>query len=407
MSEAEISSPSSSGIALKFAVGTCWVLAVLLFIWNLLILPYRVHGVDYGKHWIAAGRVMAGQSPYEGELFLSFNYPMLVAFLYAPLAFFSEETGARVFDALNFLMMVGAAMCVVLGLRPRALPDRRWLTLFWGPLVVFLFASSNSIRRLVWSGNVDGLNVLLLCCFITLLVRGKDRWAGVVLGLVTLVKVAPILFLVPLVALRKWRVLAFFAVVLACYWSLLMVSGWATVEVKLYREVLPGIPWFWRHISLSFHNALVYHLIGWGNLTEDAYRKLVLGLNAVMMTGLCALVYTRWSRVKNSPALVMTLSYQWLIAFLPLLEMIHVAWTLPALFVGLREWAEGRTKTSLVLLWAASWGLLVNIDTVGTTIAYAFHRGDLSHLVMTGLVALSLIAVTVYTLSPEREEPTA
>jgi hypothetical protein len=188
---------------------------------------------------------------------------------------------------------------------------------------------------------------------------------------------------------------------------MLLASGWASTEMMLYREVLPGIPWFWRHISLSFHNAIVHFGIGWEHITEPAYRRLVLVVNAVMMMGVCALVYTRWKRVRESPALMMVFSYQWLIAFVPLLEMIHVSWALPALFVGLREWAERRVGTVFMLPWALSWAILVNIDILGSFAALALGAMDNSHLVMTLIVAQSLLAVSVYTLFSRSDEPTA
>lgn len=377
-----------------------WVFASAIFVWNHLVLPYRIEGVDYGKHWIASGRILAGESPYTGELFLSFNYPLFIAFIYAPLAFVTHETGERIFDALNFLMMSGAAAFLICGLRPRREPGREWMHDFWGPLVVLFFAVNNSVRRLMWSGNVDGLNVLLLCAFMTLLIRGKERWAGLALGAVVLVKVAPVLFFLPVFALRKWRCLAVGLGVIALYWLLLFATGWARIETQLFREVLPGIPWFWRHISLSFHNVVAEFGWGWDNISEHGYRRLVLVVNAVMMLALCAVVWLRWRVVGDSTERVMILSYQWLIAFVPLLEMIHVSWVLPALFVGLRAWTERRLPTMLMLPWLLSWAILVHIDIFGQFFALWADVGLHPHHFMTMIVALSLAAVTVYTLQP-------
>jgi hypothetical protein len=395
-------------LILAWSAALVWFLAQTL--WRALSVE---GGVDFGKHWIAARVMMTGGSPYEGELFLSFNYPLFIGFVYWPLGWFTERQAEIIFDCLNCLWVLLGALSLGLLLAPpvpgapgprpptdgshesalRALRHdarriRRSIALVWGPLVLFIMGSSQSLQRLIWSGNVDGLNVLMLCLFAVCFLRGWDKRAGVALACLPLIKVAPILFFLPVAALGRWRVLITACAMLALYWIFLLITGWSAVEPTLYTRVLPAIPYFWKHISVGFHTSLVEAFIGWENITEAQYRRLVLAMNMTMMVMLCTLCWLNWNRLCSSPARLLIVSYQSFLAFSPLLEMIHVSWALPALIIGLGEWVRSRVRATPFLIWLLVWLTVLSLDTYGQQLAQTIQLGLHPHLVKTCFLLL-------------------
>jgi hypothetical protein len=390
---------------------TCvlWTAALAWFLSQTLHRALTVqNGVDFGKHWIAARVLLDGGSPYQGDLFLSFNYPLFVGFLYLPLALFDQAE--TVFDFLNSLWVLLAMLAIIVGLRPSPAPlhttplpgtsdarltllayrARTLLAHHWGPAVLFLAGSSQSLQRLIWSGNVDGLNVLVLSLFAVLVIHHRDHLAGLALAALALIKVAPILFLIPMAGLRRWSLILVALATLAGYWLLLALTGWASTETELYRRVLPAIPWHWRHISIGLHTALVEQFIGWDSITEGQYRRLVFGMNAAMMCALVAICALNWRRLAPSPARVLILSYPAFLGFSPLLELIHLSWMLPALFIGLREWAESRVRPAPFFAWLFVWLVVLHLDILSQHGAMAFGASLTPHLFKTMAVLAAI-----------------
>lgn len=388
----------------RSCVLVAWAFAFYLFSYHFLWYPLHAYGIDFPKHWYAGLRIVQGISPYDGELYLGFNYPLFVAFLYTPLTLFTLQTAETVFDWLNFFYLVGVVIIITFALKPTVSPNRWWVRDFWGPMVMFMLSQSNSLRRLIWSSNLDGINILVLTCLMVFFVKNKQRLAGFALAIAVLIKVLPVLLFIPILALRKWQTAFTAAAVLIFYWLLLFMTGWLKIELFLFHDTLPSLPWYWRDISISVHNSVAEHFFGWENLTEPFYKKLVFAVNVFMLAGLVALGWFRWEKVKDSPTLIMVFSLQWLVLFSPLLEIIHVAWALPALFVGSYEWAERRIPTIVFLGWFLSWVFILNLETMGIAIDHALglHLG--SHFVMLVLVMLSLLTTSYMVLFSWNEE---
>jgi hypothetical protein len=277
----------------------------------------------------------------------------------------------------------------------------RWGVIqFWGPMVLVLVASSRSLQRLLYSGNVDGLNVMLLCAFAVAVMRRWDRAAGALWAGVILVKLMPVLFLLPLAGLRRWRTLAVGLGCLAVYVMLLFATGWAAVEGTLYTRVLPHLPYTWHHISVGFHTTLAGMIWGWDWMTPEGYRLWVLGLNLVLVGGLVGLCWWRRAVLVDSPARMLVLSFQCILAFSPLLELIHLAWALPALFLGLRLGVAGEVRGEPFALWLISWLLILSVEVTAPLLSHQIKGWDAHGITTVALAAWMATGVWLALSSP-------
>jgi hypothetical protein len=176
--------------------------------------------LDFDLNWVAAHRLIAGQSLYVpaqaqrtglalvGRDFLSLNRDPFntyistpfVALAHVPFAPFDHQTATQAFRVAGIVEMV-----VALGVTARSLPQSRRLVpfllgigaLFWGfPLVMS-----------VADGQINGLVMLGLA--FGMWGASRKRWevAGVGLGFAATLKVTPVLLIVYLVARGNRRVL--------------------------------------------------------------------------------------------------------------------------------------------------------------------------------------------------------
>lgn len=68
------------------ALWLMYIMAAALFSYHCVYTSLVTRGVDYGKHWKAAHVLLKGGSPYEGDLYMSFNYPLFTGWLFSWLA---------------------------------------------------------------------------------------------------------------------------------------------------------------------------------------------------------------------------------------------------------------------------------------------------------------------------------
>lgn len=158
---------------------------------------------DFRRAYLPAGAaVLAGPEWLAAELTRGtdgfVNLP-IVAWLFAPFALLPQKAAILGFSAAGVAASLLAWRLLVqaLGLRGRA----AWLLLF-------LFAASGPLHNSLREGNTSHFVLALLAGVLLSLVRGREAWAGVLLGLAILVK--PPLALVGLYFLLRgrWRVCA-------------------------------------------------------------------------------------------------------------------------------------------------------------------------------------------------------
>lgn len=127
--------------------------------------------------------------------------PVTVLFLFGPLAVLPEDVARLLFFFANQALWLVAMGLLVLRLAP---PAQRF---YWMAGVLMLGATYWPWQETIRYGQQDGLLILLFALSLLAVASGRERWAGVALGVALVVK--PISIWLPLVYLLhgKWRAL--------------------------------------------------------------------------------------------------------------------------------------------------------------------------------------------------------
>jgi len=169
-----------------------------------------VGGIDFKAYYIAADMLRRGQDFYNVELQTQevlarglplnqsfYIYPPLLAMAFVPLTALSMETAAQLWFFVN-LTLYGLALAVITrGLRLDRLT--RMLPLLW--VLAFLFPPA---LFTMYKGQVNILLLLLLALTYWLYGKGRERMAGVALGLAVMIKIVPLLLLLYFLWKRRY-----------------------------------------------------------------------------------------------------------------------------------------------------------------------------------------------------------
>jgi len=329
--------------------------ALLLSVERVVLVPYNAPGIDFGKHYHAAWRVIAGESPYTGErLFLSFNYPQFVAWCNVPLALFrSEKAAEKAWDAFNVILVLFTLGVAVLGYRPRkeknplsekgsmeqkpasspeltALFTRRW----WVLAAFLTFFFTPAMDGLL-QGNLSPWVLFSITLLGWVVYRDREEWTGVLIILCALIKLMPILLLIPYLLAWRKRVLRGAALTFACYLLLLIGTGAIGNEWYYITRVIPGIGSRWAHVSYSIPYAFsryflpsLYENTGGLKWISIAWDLILVGSYVLVCLKLRGLMKERWGRI-----LLFIIGVLLLPLLPPLLEYLHFNWCFPGLLL--------------------------------------------------------------------------
>jgi hypothetical protein len=236
-----------------------WAFVIYAIVIMGIVKPIFITGVDYDKHWFAARALLEGRSVYLGSpLWMGFNYPQATAFAYIWLGLFSVTTGEYVYKFSLLLLLIGCWWLAVRWFRPRPADSgaadlaalvRAGMAHRWGLTAAFLGATFYPATVCVYVGNIGLTNAFLAIGMVGALLTGAPLAAGVFWGLLTLVKMVPLVLLVPFLFWRQWRVIKGFLLVMAAYLLLLVVTGRVGQEWFFVHECMPKIPAHWRSIA--------------------------------------------------------------------------------------------------------------------------------------------------------------
>ncbi len=165
----------------------------------------------------------------QGELY--FTYPPFSALLLWPFGLLRLGTTVAIFTVLTVLAVVLTTRWLVAPLIARHdLP--RTFTLI---AAVLLVLAVESTRETITFGQINMLLVVLILADLLFAVPQARRWAGVGVGLATALKLFPGIFIVYLLATRRWRAAA-------------VASATAAAATLLAAAIAPGDSWrFWTH----------------------------------------------------------------------------------------------------------------------------------------------------------------
>ncbi len=263
----------------------------------------RVHNNDFKHLWAGAVILAQGGNPYDPDVLLlaarQYGFESINPYVYLPatglmlrpLAWLSFPAAAAVWFWGNLAL---AWACVLWGPRALAVPFRdraRWAGALFLTLPTALqgFGVSPFLRQM----TAGQLNVGVLAAIlgsVTLLIRGREVAAGVILGLAAAFKIAPAFLIVVLAGMRRWRAAAAAVGTLGLGLALSVgLVGWEThrAAIEVLRQMGYGSS-TWAEFQMDFYrdpfnqsfNALFHHLVtenphtrpwfDWGPRTADA-----------------------------------------------------------------------------------------------------------------------------------------
>ena len=183
--------------------------------------------------WWAAGNPLydyAQPDRVQGELF--FTYPPFAALLLRPFAWLPLGATVTIFTVLTLLARGGHHQVAAGPADPSAPPaapvHRSSWRCCWCSRV-------ESTRETITFGQINMLLVVLILADLLFAVPRDSRWAGVGVGLATALKLFPGIFIVYLLATRRWR-------------AAVVAEATAAGATLLAAAVAPGDSWrFWTH----------------------------------------------------------------------------------------------------------------------------------------------------------------
>jgi hypothetical protein len=350
-----------------------------------LYMPITQPNADYLKHWEAAKAVLAGRTPYFGapDLYLGFNYPLFTAYLFSYLGFLQFEASRIVWIIGNSLFAIGGAVIAAKWLRPSApvqsagepvmlwrLRSATWHN--WAIICLLLTINFQPLLYCFQPANIDPVQYFILMIFAAAFVCRRDYLAGTMLGIAALVKVAPVLLLIPALAVRRWRLSGSFLIALAAYAVILLLTGKWRMEAFLYQDVLQKIGFHYLNISYSTHKILaeIFHP---GALADRlAYNHWVFQINLFLLMVMIAVCAYWYLYVRRQVEHLFGFGMLMIILMSPLLEYHHFVWAAPALFFQIRGWAQGSVSNRAILICIFAWVILFFVRIANDFMAPVF-----------------------------------
>ncbi|MFI7026990.1 glycosyltransferase family 87 protein [Micromonospora sp. NPDC049900] len=296
-----------------------------------LYLPGTVHDFFDLKIYMAAMDWWAAGNPLydyaqpdrvQGELF--FTYPPFAALLLLPFSLLKLGVTVAIFTGLTVLgVVVTTKWLLDPVIRRHHLPYA--FTLAVGALLVL---GVESTRETITFGQINMLLVVLILADLLFAVPRGSRWAGVGIGLATALKLFPGIFIVYLLATRRWR-------------AAVVASATAAGATLLAAAVAPGDSWrFWTHELWATDrvgrtdytgNQSLFGLLSRLTAPEEPSRLIWLPLVAAVIG------YGLWRAVRATQAgdALSALTLTGLVAALisPITWTHHIYWFVPAVII--------------------------------------------------------------------------
>jgi alpha-1,2-mannosyltransferase len=191
---------------------------------------YDLRIYDDAIRWWASGRPLYSFShldPIQGPL--GYTYPPFAALLMYPMAWVPVGVVVTVILVANLAVLALTTVWLVVPVADR----HGWPRWFALGLALPLVTTLEPIRETITFGQINILLAGLVLGDLLRFVPAKSRWAGVGVGLATAVKLTPAVFIIYLLAARRWRAAA-------------VAAGTAAAASLLAAAVAPHESWrYW------------------------------------------------------------------------------------------------------------------------------------------------------------------
>ncbi|WP_239089039.1 glycosyltransferase family 87 protein [Micromonospora gifhornensis] len=296
-----------------------------------LYLPGRVHNFFDLKIYMSAMDWWAAGNPLydyvqpdrvQGELY--FTYPPFAALLLLPFGHLKLGVTVAIFTGLTLL----GVLVTTKWLLDPVLSRHRLPYLFTLAVGALFVLGVESTRETITFGQINMLLVVLILADLLFAVPRDSRWAGVGIGLAAALKLFPGIFVVYLLATRRWRAAA-------------VATATAAGATLLAAAVAPGDSWrFWTHELWATDrvgrtdytgNQSLFGLLSRLSAPEEPSRLIWLPLVAAIVG------YGLWRAVRASQAgdTLTGLTLTGLVAALisPITWTHHIYWFIPAVVI--------------------------------------------------------------------------
>lgn len=181
--------------------------------------------------WVTGNPLYDYAQPDQLQGELRFTYPPFGALLLSPFALLQLGVTAMIFTVLTVLAVVVTTRWLVDPVIARHHLPR----IFTLTVAALLVLAMESTRETISFGQINMLLVVLILADLLFAVPQDRRWAGVGVGLATALKLYPGIFIVYLLAGRRWRAAA-------------VASATAAGATLLAGALLPLESWrYWTH----------------------------------------------------------------------------------------------------------------------------------------------------------------
>ena len=193
------------------------------------------NGADPQQKFAQPGSIFAQAASQQGTTGVRlYLYPPALADMLVPLTFLSLNHACDLWLALDFLCLAATALLLAWSLG--------WGLFSWPTLAVF--AALALARPVIWCLVLGQVTVLLLALWtagIVLFCKNYARSSAILLALATVIKLSPVLVLVPFLFWRQWRwVRWYLCSIVVAVLVMLGING-AAVLNTFTRHVLPSM----------------------------------------------------------------------------------------------------------------------------------------------------------------------
>lgn len=408
MQESTALSPSvntKTSAATKILFVLLWVDSLFKWLYFGLYYPWVSPNADYSKHWDAAHALVNGTTPYFETPPLGYTYPLFISLPYLWMGFLTIDTARVAWILCNFFHITCGAYLLGRLLKPKNFTPvtgeaslvtrlRRGAVDNWGTVTVVILANYKPLMSALLPANVEPANFLFYSIFTVAMLKHRSVITALSWVCFTLVKIVPVILLMPMFLTRKFKELSIYLFVLLSYVSLLFISGYWKIEADLYRLWLPRLGHYFESINYSTGRTIGL-LLGKDVMAADylAYNRWVLGVNIILGTiiTLTCLAWRRWG--KGSSDLLIGFVMLCLPLLSPILEYIHFVWGVPLVFFQLRAWVEGRIPPLQALALLFGWLSLMTVYHLST---FAQNPFGFSWLFLSSPVGLLLAAISAW-----------
>ena len=207
------------------------------------------YAIDYRAFYLAGKAALNGLDPYLNHLAISsqyygpinaelahysgWKYPPLATYLFTPFAAIPYEASKNLFNLLSIALAI-AAVSVAIQLSQRRL----------APISILVASFSFPVLATLERGQVELLLTTLACAAVFAMAKGRTSWSAIAIGLLSALKIYPILLAAALLRSRRTKALRAMAV------------GTATLAlVALITLIATPAPWrttFMERLNIPF-----------------------------------------------------------------------------------------------------------------------------------------------------------